>query len=255
MDSIDEYLLNELDIKVPNSQETSIRNRMFTINLNSLERDRLDSNYFDEKYRNLLNSIHNGKYELDKLNNVTSFLSTGQTPKSSYYTEAQTEYPIIKAGSYSGFEIDLKKVAYTIDKQSYSVQKGDIFILSAAHQAEYIAKQIYYLYESPLPNTSFVGELLCVRANKSVNSMYLYSLLSTTLYKTLLNREKRGQTSHLYSQDVKRVMVPIPPLDKQNEIAEHIETIRIQAKALQEEGERILENAKHEVEHIIMSKE
>lgn len=252
LDSIDEFLYSELGIVISSGHESTIRSRIFTVNLNSFERDRLDSNYFDIKYRNLLNYIHNGKYELDTLGSITSFLSTGQTPQKKSYSEEKTDYPIIKVSSYNGFEIDLKKTGHTINKQSCFAHKGDIFILSSAHQAQYVAKQIYYLDDIPLPNTSFVGELLCVRANRSVNSMFLYSLLSTTLYKTLLNREKRGQTSHLYSQDVKRVIIPIPPLDKQNEIASHIESIRLQARALQEEGHMILEKTKHEIEKQIM---
>lgn len=211
LDSMDGYLLKELGIEL-SKIETKIGNRIFTINLSRLERNRLDSNYYDVKYRCLLSCIQKGRYALRSLGEVSSFLSTGQTPKSDCYTDEITEFPIIKAGSYSGFEIDLRKIAYTIDKQQHSVEKGDIFILSAAHQAEYIAKQICYLSDIPAPNTSFVGELLCIRAEKNINSMYLYSLLSTTLYKTLLNREKRGQTSHLYSQDVKRILVPIPLL-------------------------------------------
>lgn len=253
LDSIDDYLLSELGIKL-SSIETGIENRIFKINLSSIKRDRLDSDYFDAKYRNFISCIHKGRYTLYALDEVSSFISTGQTPKSDCYTENVTEYPIIKAGSYTGFEIDLNKISYTINKQTYSVQKGDIFILSAAHQAEYIAKQISYLSDTPAPNTSFVGELLCVRSQKSVNSMYLYSLLSTTLYKTLLNREKRGQTSHLYSQDVKQILVPIPPIEKQNDIAEHIENIRLQAKILQKDGSTILENAKREVEQMIIEK-
>ena len=179
LDSIDNYLFNELGIKVEDINIAPIKNRIFTINFNELERERLDSDYFDEKYKRLLNCIHEGKYNLKKLSSITSFLSTGQTPKSDCYKIEKTDFPIIKVGSYSGFEIDLNKVAYTIDKQPYSIKKGDIFILSSAHQAEYIAKQIYYLSDIPMPNTSFVGELLCLRANESVNSMYLYSLLST----------------------------------------------------------------------------
>lgn len=69
-----------------------------------------------------------------------------------------------------------------------------------------------------------------------------------------MNREKRGQTSHLYSQDVKQVLVPIPPIEKQNDIAEHIENIRLQAKILQKDGSTILENAKREVEQMIIEK-
>ncbi len=249
LDSIDSYLLKELGITLP---ENNNKNRFFYININDLERSRLDSSYFDPKYRALINCIKAGAYPLDELGNVTSFLSTGQTPKSDCYTKEQTTFPIIKAGSYTGFEIDLDKVAYTTTKQSYFVQKNDIFILSAAHQAEYIAKQICYLSTSPCPNTSFVGELLCIRANNYTNPMYLYSLLSTGIYKTLLNREKRGQTSHLYAQDVKQVLIPIPPFDKQNIIAGHIEEIRLKAKALQAEGKIILEEAKRKVEHMII---
>ncbi len=252
LDSIDDYLLKELGIAVPNDESLSIKSRSFTVNLNSIERNRLDCNYFDRKYCQLLRCIQEGIYSLATLGDITSFLSTGQTPKSSSYTEQETDFPIIKAGSYTGFEIDLSKVAYTINKQSYSVKKGDIFVLAAAHQAEYIAKQISYLSDAPAPNTSFVGELLCIRAKESVNSMYLYSLLSTRIYKILLNREKRGQTSHLYSNDVKYICIPIPPIDKQNSIAEYIEKLRQRAKALQEEGKAILEKTKREVERIII---
>lgn len=251
LDSVDDYLLDELGIEL-SPIETTIGKRIFTLNLSCIERDRLDSNYFDIKYRTLTNCINKGRYTLHSLEKVSSFISTGQTPKSNCYTKDVTEYPIIKVGSYSGFEIDLNKIAYTINKQQHSVRKGDIFILSAAHQAEYIAKQVCYLSKIPPQNTSFVGELLCIRAKQNVNSMYLYSLLSTSLYKRLLNREKRGQTSHLYSDDVKRILVPIPPIEKQNEIAEHIENIRLQAKTLREEGKLILENAKREIERIII---
>ena len=82
--------------------------------------------------------------------------------------------------------------------------------------------------------------------------MYLFSLLSTQVYKTLLNREKRGQTSHLYSNDVSRILIPLPPIEKQNDIAKHIETLRLKAKTLQAEGKAILEDAKRKVEQMII---
>ena len=256
LDSIDDYLLKELGINViaSSGNADSVADRIFVKNLRELERDRFDSNYYANKYNTLIRSIRKGIYPLYILgdSNITSFLSVGQTPKSEYYSDTKTDFPIIKAGCYTGSEIDLSKVSFTINKQAYTIKKGDIFILSAAHQAEYIAKQICYLHDTPKPNTSFVGELLCVRASETVNSMYLYSVLSTKVYKTLLNREKRGQTSHLYAQDVKQLFVPIPPIAKQNCIAKHIEELRTRAKALQAEGKAILEDAKHKVEQMII---
>lgn len=256
LNSIDDYLLKELGINViaSSGNADSVADRIFVKNLRELERDRFDSNYYANKYNTLIRSIRKGIYPLYILgdSNITSFLSVGQTPKSEYYSDTKTDFPIIKAGCYTGSEIDLSKVSFTINKQAYTIKKGDIFILSAAHQAEYIAKQICYLHDTPKPNTSFVGELLCVRASETVNSMYLYSVLSTKVYKTLLNREKRGQTSHLYAQDVKQLFVPIPPIAKQNCIAKHIEELRTRAKALQAEGKAILEDAKRKVEQMII---
>ena len=44
----------------------------------------------------------------------------------------------------------------------------------------------------------------------------------------------------------------MPPLQKQQKIVDHIIAIRQQAKALQEEGKAILEQAKREVEGMII---
>ena len=49
-----------------------------------------------------------------------------------------------------------------------------------------------------------------------------------------------------------KIPIPLPPLEKQNEIAEHIANIRIQAKALQQEADEILASAKQQVEQMIL---
>jgi type I restriction enzyme S subunit len=46
--------------------------------------------------------------------------------------------------------------------------------------------------------------------------------------------------------------IPLPPKEKQIEIANHVYELRQKAKTLQEEGKRILESAKQEVERMIM---
>ena len=48
--------------------------------------------------------------------------------------------------------------------------------------------------------------------------------------------------------------IPLPPIGKQVEIANHVYELRQQAKGLQEEGMRILEEAKLEVEQMILRK-
>ncbi len=48
--------------------------------------------------------------------------------------------------------------------------------------------------------------------------------------------------------------LPLPPKEKQVEIAQHVYKMRQQAKAFQEEGKAILEQAKKEVERLIIGK-
>ena len=46
--------------------------------------------------------------------------------------------------------------------------------------------------------------------------------------------------------------IPLPPKEKQAEMANHVYELRQQVKTLQEEGKRIMESAKQEVERMIM---
>lgn len=53
-------------------------------------------------------------------------------------------------------------------------------------------------------------------------------------------------------EKIKNFPIPLPPLEKQNQIAEHISLIRKQAKQLQTEAKTGLEQAKQEIEAIIL---
>ena len=57
---------------------------------------------------------------------------------------------------------------------------------------------------------------------------------------------------HVYPDDLGNLWIPVIPISIQQEIVNHITSIRQQAKLLQEEGKSILERAKKEVEQKIM---
>ena len=62
--------------------------------------------------------------------------------------------------------------------------------------------------------------------------------------------QQRVPSSYLENLDL-----PLPPKEKQMEIARHIYDLRQRAKTLQEEGKRQLDEAKQEVERMILSGE
>ena len=272
LDSIDDYLLGELGITLPKEEEclqqtTNKHNsynldndnplvkkgRLFLTNLSEVTGKRIDPDYYSIYYKKIMTKVEKGKYPMDTISNNCINVFSGKTPSSSEYSKDNTLYPIIKVSSYTDYKIDVEKAAFSVNKQPFSILKGDMFILSAAHQAEYVGKHIKYLEETPECSTSFVGELLCIRVNEEkLLSNYLFPLLNTKYYKILINREKTGQTSHIYPKDVESIKIPLPPLQKQNEIAAHISQIRNKANALKQEGKEILEQAKQEVEQMIL---
>lgn len=253
LNSIDDYLLGELGIELPEREENSIQSRMFTRRLSEVSCGRFDPDYSQDEYKLLQNSLQQGCFESKTIREVTDSVINGNTPASTEYSDVETAYPIIKVKSYKGEYISLNKLDFTLVKKIKRARKNDIFILSAAHQASYVGRFIKFLESEPLENTSFVGELICIRPNDAIcNPMYLFSLLNTEACKVLLNREKTGQTSHIYPTDIKHIKIPLPPLEKQSEIADQIIKIRNQAKQLQQQAKDELEKAKREVETMIL---
>lgn len=250
--NIEDYLLNELNIMLP-QKDNSLGNRIFSTTLSTIGGNRYDCDYYSKSYFDLEEMIERSIYPIDKLDKFVIIIRGGKTPASSDYCDEKTKYPIIKVGSYTNDLIDLNKVDYTLTSNDFEVHKNDIFILSAAHQAEYVGRHIKFLEEEPTMPRSYVGELICIRVDSlKCNPMYLFSLLSTEIYKGLINREKTGQTAHIYGKDIKHIKVPIPPIQKQNEIAEHIYRIREKATKLQQESLEYFEHTRKKIEELIL---
>ena len=249
LNSIDDYVLDELGIKIP-----EITKKMcFKVNLEDIRGGRIDNEYHQPKFRYYFENIKKSKYSIENLNKIVEFIENGRTPPKECYIDNKKGLPIIKVAGASKKIIDLNKLEYFKKdfKPSKSVKKGDIFILAAAHQADYIGKNISILDDEPKENIYYVGELINIRTNKECNNYYLYSFLSTNFMFHLINREKRGQTSHLYPDDLKTLPIPIPPLDIQQKIANEVKNRMDTAKNLKKEAKEGLEKAKREIEKII----
>jgi len=213
--------------------------QIFSItNEDATKKNRIDVEYYQPFFKDVVAKVAGSKFELQKLEDVTLLISNGRTPSKDLYDEDNDQVgsvPIIKAGTASGRFVDLEKLEYakadfTSGKQA---QKNDIFILSAAHQASYVGKNVSILDVEPPQDTVFVGELICVRANpEKVLPEYLFGFLSSKVGYLLLNREKRGQTSHIYPEDVKTIPLPIPSLKDQQKI------VAILGKAYEEKKQK-----------------
>lgn len=82
---------------------------------------------------------------------------------------------------------------------------------------------------------------------------YIFFYLQSTPYKAWVKAIQRvtGQPN-INAQEYGSLIIPLPPLEKQRAIAEQISSIRAQAKQLREEAAAGLEQAKAEVEKMIL---
>ena len=89
--------------------------------------------------------------------------------------------------------------------------------------------------------------------SKEINTYYLMNLLNTDIFQSVILRNSVGGAQPNISETyIMKTKIPLPPLEKQKEIALHIEQIRKKAKHLQQEAVQGIQNAKQEVEKIIL---
>ena len=255
LDSIDDYLLEELGILLP-VYNTNLKKRVFIINKRSID-NRWDPYYSQDYFRNAFTALESCEYPIVNLKTITQHITSGITPKSggNAYTEDRINgIPFIRSGNISidgEFNFDdllyLKPTIHETMMRSSQLKKNDILV---AIVGATIGQVGIYLYDI---EANINQAIALVRLKKGYNAQFIKELLKSRIGQLSLNRLKRPVArANINLEEISTIKVIMPPLDKQLEIAKHISGIRKKAKALQEEGKTILEQAKKTVEQMIM---
>jgi len=227
--------------------KTFYEHRVYVKKVSSFNQNRLDSYYYSPMFEEILAEIKKSKHPLKKLDDVCINVFNGSTPAKADYSESIADPKIIKVATLKRGKVNLKLVENVLPDAASEkyVKDGDILILSSAHQAEYLGKNpcVAEMTENEeKENYTFVGELINIRADqKQVNPYYLLQLFNTRPYFLLINREKRGQTSHLYPKDMKKILVPVPKdIDLQKENAKNYIKNYKEYEKLTQQAEKLL---------------
>jgi len=226
LNCIDDYILGELGIKLPEMKSQALKNRMFIVNFKEINGGRFDPKsvlFLGESAKSMI-------YENVQLQQIAK-IEKGDAITSSEVNKDGT-YPVIAGGQTS---------PYNHDKYNY---KGDVITVSASG-----AYSGYVWYHN---DQIFASDCSVIYAkNNQFTTKYLFEVLKSQQSHIYLLQQGAGQP-HVYPDDLAKLWIPVVSLSKQQEIVGHITAIRQQAKALQEEGEAILEQAKREVEGMII---
>lgn len=246
LDSIDAYLLTELGITLP-EQDSRLEKRMFTVPFNEVTGGRLDPDYA-LKFKLLFSQ--KGIYKFVPLKEL--LISTPQYGANEEAKEVNSMNDvryirITDIDDLGNLKNTVWKTAGNTDEQ-YVLNKNDIlFARSGSVGRCYIHKQTDQL-------AIFAGYLIRFIVNKvRINPEYLFYYCNSRFYKFWVSAIQRPAVqANINAEEYKALPIPLPPIEKQNEIAAHISNIRAQAKLLQEEAAQILATAKTEIERMIL---
>ena len=225
LDNIDNYLLKELRITMPNV-DNGLNNRIFFSSFSKIEGHRIDPIY----------SLYLGKNASSTEYKNISLRSIAHIVKGNALSSSDVEdgnIPVIAGGQTSPYN------------HSHPNYEGNIITVSASGAySGYVWYHDYPIYATDC----------CVIYSKDEShfmTKYLFEVLKLQ-QKGIYRLQTGAAQPHVYAADLQMLNIPVVSIAKQQEIVDYITNIRTRAKALQAEGKAILEDAKRKVEQMII---
>lgn len=225
LNSIDTYILNELGITIPEI-DASLENRLFFTSFKDVTGSRLDPYYklyFSSNYKSV-------KYDSFRLGSITNICKgTALTSKEII----PGNIPVIAGG---------KSSPYSHNEANFD---GNVITVSASGA---YAGYVWY-HQNPIFATD------CSVISSKDESLVLTSYIAEVLksIQSIIYRLQVGAAQpHVYPSDLMNIYIPSIPISQQKTIVNKAQSIRDIAKKVIEEGNSILENAKKEVEQMII---
>lgn len=245
--SIDDYLLSELGIKLP-ERDDSLNNRIFTINSSKIFGYRLDPEMV--LYRQIVSNSTYSTIPLGHLLKKNPQYGANEIGIERTDNSSPRYIRITDIDNYGFLKAELGKTASTIEDR-YILNDDDILL---ARSGNTVGKS--YIHKTSMVNYPcfFAGYMIRFIANdERLLPNFLFVYTQSGAYKNWVKAIQRtaGQPN-INAEEYKSLEIPIPPLEKQNEIIDHVEAIREKAKQLEKDADELMEQAKLEVEQIIL---
>lgn len=248
---INDYVLHKLGIEIPEVEET----KSFVVTLKDLkEGKRHDPFYYLPRFKELIKQFE-GRDDIISLKEITSTIMSGQRPKGGVRT--------IEAGvpSLGGEHVnadgtikteDLKYIPFDFHKKysKTSVKPLDILVVKDGATT---GKVGIVPLNFPCDECNINEHVFLIRVKDNLEHYYVFSFLQSVAGQIQIQRKITGAAQTGITKDVvNSLLIPLPPIKIQKEIAGEVQRRRGLAKRLREEANEILEKAKKCVEWIIL---
>ena len=220
--------IDELDIAIvsEDEQEKIITELDATSNLISLRKQQLSK--LDELVKSRFIEMFEGRdYPTVLFENVCVFLRNGASIKQ---TKGAGGYPITRIETLSNDVFNIDRLGYAditdLEKyQSYVLHNGDILI-SHINSVAYLGRAVQYRGQLDTPIIHGMN-LLCARIVDSYNPTYIEWFFKTPMAKEYISTitKKAVNQASITTSDLKKMQVPNPPKNLQDQFAAFVEQV------------------------------
>ncbi len=178
-------------------------------------------NLSGERYRISIPTI--SAWPMVELGNVAEVFNGITSKKSAYKDSGRIK--VIKVKDFDEFGVSFDKdekswIDNEINTTKY-LQYGDTLMINAAHSASHVASKIGFLNTEPPIKSLPSGEITIFRASSEIIPLFLNKVLTSQIIRVELKALVKG--IHIYPKDIRRIQIPLPPLEVQREIVAEIE--------------------------------
>jgi type I restriction enzyme S subunit len=253
--SIDAYLLEKLGIADPKGFEKPLGSKpSFFVKFSQVQGKRFDPFYHKPEFEELEKSLKNGKYEVVKLGNHLQNISYGASVKNEYVNDAQNGIPLLRISDLKRNEINLSEVVYLSSEMQKElgncfVYEND-FLISRSGTTGVVA-----IVDKSVEGFAYGSFMIkfTLKEDAPINNTFLCYYLNCEVMQKIVERNRIGAIQgNITIPTIKNFEIPLPPLSIQTEIADHISGLRAAAKRLEAAAKAGLEQAKAEVERLIL---
>ncbi|EKF86843.1 restriction endonuclease subunit S [Methanobacterium formicicum] len=242
LNSMEDFLFQELKIRIPKSREKMT----FVVGSDDIE-GRLDPFYykplFNELYSELINneSLNTKKFgtEIESIINGMDYRE---------FSDIGLNY--LRVSNIKPFEIeysDVKKINLPITdiKKDIQLKKGDILLTRKGTYG------IAVCVNADLDDI-ISSEIFRIRLKQDINKKYVEIVLNSSIGKLQFDRNKIGAIMGSLSQEsIKNLLLPVPPIEIQENIIKEFSYKMSESTKLQEEGNKLIFETKNEIELIL----
>jgi type I restriction enzyme M protein len=242
--SIDGYLLQELGITLP---PPSKKKTFFYTPANKVSGGRFDPSFYESKTQEWIVALNNSIYPIKKLKEMSKAIFQGVSQN----LTDDNLITLLKVKNISENNIiDFENIEFVKYAPIQKIlQEGDII---TPFIGEAIRKIKFSVFPSTEKQYTVDNNTGVIRLNDNILPDYVASFLSTKAGVWQIERLIGGGVPFIGSNNAGKLIIPLPPPEKQTEIANHISALRTQAKQLQQQAAAELEQAKQQVEKLIL---